>query len=59
MNNIFNNQKLEKYFLVDTNQRPCYAILSSSKLTEYEVSVKNYALRMNRSTKRYIKVTEW
>ena len=59
MNNIFNNQKLEKYFLVDTTQRPCYAILSSSKLTEYEVSVKNYALRLNRSTKRYIKVTEW
>ena len=59
MHNIFNNQKLEKYFLVDTNLKPCYAILSSSKLTEHEVSVKNFALRMNRSTKRYIKVTEW
>ena len=59
MNNIFNNQKLEKYFLVDTSQNPCYAILSSSKLTEHEVSINNFAFRMNRSTKKYIKVTEW
>lgn len=59
MDNLLNSEDLESYFLINLKEKPCYAIEKSVKLTEHEASVKNYALRLNKSDKKYIKVIDW
>lgn len=59
MDNLLNNHTLEKYFLIDLEAKPCYAIQKSVKLSEHEASVKNYSFRLNKSNKKYVKVTNW
>jgi hypothetical protein len=56
---ITDNTKLDKYYLVDGNLRPNYAILKSVELTEMEARMKNYALRLHRKSKFYIKQKDW
>jgi len=57
--NTFNNQKLQKYILVDTDQKPSYSRIKSCSLTNYEASVKNIAFKMNRVNKKYILEKDW
>ena len=56
---IKDNTTLNKYYLVDISLRPSYAILQSVELTEREARIKNYALRLHRTTKFYIKKKFW
>ena len=56
---ITDNTSIDKYYLVDISLRPSYARLKSVELTEREAKIKNYALRLNRTTKFYIKKKEW
>lgn len=56
---ITDHTPLNKYYLVDISLRPSYARLKSVELTERETKIKNYALRLNRTTKLYIKKEEW
>lgn len=57
--NIFNNQKLEKYILIDTTEKPCYARIRTSFMTEHEASTKNRAFKINRANKKYILEKDW
>ena len=45
------NTKLEKYILYIKNKKQGNAV----ELTEYEAAQKNYAFRINRTDKRYVK----
>jgi len=51
--------KLQKYILIKTDEKPCYARISSVSLTEYEASIKNKAFRMNGVNKKYILEKDW
>ena len=57
--NIFNNQKLQKYILLDKNLRSSYAKIQSVNLTEKEAQTKNLAFKMNRANKQYILEKDW
>ena len=57
--NTFNNQKLQKYILLDKNLKPSYAKIQSAHLTEKEAQTKNYAFKMNRVNKQYILEKDW
>jgi hypothetical protein len=56
---ITDNTPLNKYFLIDTSLKPCYALINSANLTEYEAKTKNYAYAMNRVNKKYILKKDW
>jgi hypothetical protein len=56
---IEDNTKLSKYILINTSERPCYARIHSTFMTEYEVSVKNRAFKMNRVNKKYVLEKDW
>lgn len=57
--NTFNNQKLQKYILIKTDEKPCYARIRTSFMTEYEASTKNRAFKINRANKKYILERDW
>lgn len=57
--NTFNNQKLQKYILLDKNLRSSYAKIQSVNLTEKEAQTKNLAFKMNRVNKQYILEKDW
>ena len=57
--NTFNNQKLQKYILLDKNLRSSYAKIQSVNLTEKEAQTKNLAFKMNRANKQYILEKDW
>jgi len=57
--NTFNNQKLQKYILINTKEKPCYARIRTSFMTEYEASTKNRAFKINRANKKYILERDW
>lgn len=57
--NTFNNQKLQKYILIKTDEKPCYARIRTSFMTEYEASTKNRAFKINRANKKYIPERDW
>lgn len=58
MDNLLDSKNLKKYLLVDTNKEPHNATLSVVQLTEHEASVKNFAFKINKSPKKYIKASE-
>ena len=57
--NTFNNQKLQKYILLDKNLKPSYAKVQSVFLTEKEAQTKNFAFKMNRVNKQYVLEKDW
>ena len=57
--NTFNNQKSQKYILLDKNLKPSYAKIQSVNLTEKEAQTKNLAFKMNRTNKQYILEKDW
>lgn len=60
MNSIYDKSPLCLYVLIDENLRPSYAKIGRSvTLTENEALIKNRAFLMNRSSKKYIKESEW
>lgn len=54
-----NNESVEKYVLIDPNQRSNYAYQGYGYLTRTEAQSKNYAYRINRSKYKYIKASDW
>jgi len=53
------NSQINKYILIDTTQKSCYAFISSANLTEYEAKTKNYAFGLNGVNKKYILQKDW
>ena len=51
--------KLQKYILIKTDEKPCYARIGHAFLTEYEASTKNRAFKMNRVNKKYVLEKDW
>ena len=56
---ITDNSPINKYILIDTDQKSCYAFISSVNLTEYEAKAKNYAYAMNGAKKKYVLKKDW
>jgi len=56
---IVDNSPINKYILIDTSLKTCYAFISSANLTEYEAKNKNYAYAMNRANKKYVLKKDW
>ena len=56
---IEDNTKINNYILINTELKPSYSRIGSAKLSEYEVSVKNRAFRMNQANKKYILEKDW
>lgn len=56
---IIDKSPLNKYILIDTSLKSCYAYLSSANLTEYEAKTKNYAYAMNGAKKKYVLKKDW
>ena len=56
--NIYNSP-IKKYILINTSEKPCYARIRTSFMTEYEASTKNRAFKMNRANKKYILERDW
>ena len=44
--------KLQKYILIKTDEKPFYARIRTSFMTEYEASTKNRAYKINRVNKK-------
>lgn len=51
--------KLQKYILIKTDEKPCYARITTAFMTQHEVSIKNRAFKMNRVDKKYILEKDW
>ena len=51
--------KLQKYILIKTDEKPCYARIRTSFMTEHEASTKNRAYKINRANKKYILERDW
>lgn len=53
------NTPLRNFVLIDIAQRPSYAFLAKTQLTEWEAKTKNYAFAMNGIKKKYILPEKW
>lgn len=49
-----NQTNTSEYILIDSNLRPSYAKINTTRLSKYEALAKNRGFAMNRSSRRYI-----